>query len=145
MKKGFSLVGILMSLVATIFIVAVVFSVFTEFNLVNSQYMGTIKHILELKRAFEFFERDLLTYQRTIGTPTSTRFSFMKIQDGNYVRVTYYITEDKRVVRSAKQNRKKTGVNTIAQYKKEAKFEYSDGIITLTIDSYSLSHSLNEE
>lgn len=145
MKKGFSLVGILISLVATIFIVAVVFSVFTEFNLVNSQYMGTIKHILELKRAFEFFERDLLTYQRTIGVPTSTRFSFMRIQDGNYLRVTYYITDDKRVVRWAKQNRKKPGVNTIAQCKNEAKFEYSNGIITLIIDGYSLSHRLNKE
>lgn len=138
MSRGFSLVELLISLLVTAVLLISLLQLFNEFNITNFRFLSNTEHIYEMSRAFDFIERDLDHFVHLNGKVEDRKLSFIRQYENRQGRVTYYVANSEKLMRKANG-----GYNTIAKFKEDVAFIQENDILTITIDSYSLSFRLS--
>lgn len=127
MRKGISLIEMVVSLAVSAILLISVFKIVNMSIAMSFNIVRETKSYMSLSRTFDVIERDL---NRSIGNFSwGTSFiSFDAIVDGRYKRIRYYVSGDRIIRRSG------NSYNTVTEFVKSAGFYGEGGSVRFFVD-----------
>jgi len=127
MKKGISLIEMVVSLAVSALLLISIFKIVNLSLAMSFSIVKETKGYMALSRTFDILERDLARSTGNFSWGVSF-ISFDAIIEGEYKRIRYYVSGDRIMRRSG------NSYNTVTEFRKSAGFFEEEGIVRFIID-----------
>ncbi|AKI98013.1 hypothetical protein [Kosmotoga pacifica] len=141
-SNGAILIEALITFLASGVIAISLFNVLINYLQLESRFYRTIRYTNAINRAFDFVDNDLSRIKK-LKSFSNSSISLQIKKGKKNENITYYF-EGKLLKRRAKADGKRFGVNTVVELKSGGYFDYVDGVLTITMDEFSLIYNLKE-